>query len=73
MKRKIIEKIIKNLNRKICIRSSFFKEDNSKSSMAGQFDSYININNEKKIYLFLLKNSYFNINFEKKSPSLKIK
>ncbi len=73
-KEKIIEKIIKNLNRKICIRSSFFKEDNSKSSMAGQFDSYININNEKKNLSFFIKKLILQYkNFEKKSPSLKNK
>jgi len=54
-KEKIIEKIVKNLDSKICIRSSFYKEDNSKSSMAGKFDSYININNEKKNLSFFIK------------------
>ena len=42
-KKKLIEKINKKLIRKICIRSSYYKEDNSKSSLAGKFDSFIDI------------------------------
>ena len=44
-KKKLIEKINKKLNKKICIRSSYYKEDNSKSSLAGKFDSFIDIMN----------------------------
>ena len=40
---------LKKLSKKICIRSSFYKEDSSKSSLADKFDSFININNDKKI------------------------
>ena len=66
-KEKIVEKIVKKLDRKICIRSSFFKEDNSKSSMAGQFDSYININNDKKnLFFFITKLIHQYKIFEKK-------
>ncbi len=74
-KEKIIEKIVKNLDKKICIRSSFFKEDNSKYSMAGQFDSYINVNNEKKNLLFFIKKLIFQYKIfeQKKIPSLKNK
>lgn len=74
-KEKIIEKIFKKLDRKICIRSSFFKEDNSKSSMAGQFDSYININNEKKNLSFFITKliHQYKIFEKKKTPSLKNK
>ena len=44
----IIKKIIKKLDNKICIRSSFYKEDSSKTSLAGKFESFINISNNKK-------------------------
>ena len=44
----IIKKITKRLDNKICIRSSFYKEDSSKSSLAGKFESFINISNNKK-------------------------
>ena len=47
-KGKIIIQIKKKLNKRICIRSSFYKEDNAKSSLAGKFDSFINIENNKK-------------------------
>ena len=45
------ELIKKKLGKKICIRSSFFKEDSSNLSLAGQFNSFINLKNEKKIYI----------------------
>jgi len=45
---KLILQIKKELNKKICIRSSFYKEDNAKSSLAGKFDSFINIENNNK-------------------------
>lgn len=44
----IIEFLNKKLNRKICLRSSFFYEDGKKNSMAGEFEGYSNINNNKK-------------------------
>ena len=44
----IINKITKELDNKICIRSSFYKEDSSKASLAGKFESFINISNNKK-------------------------
>ncbi len=47
-KKKLIEKINKKLIKKICIRSSYYKEDNKKSSLAGKFDSFIDIENNKK-------------------------
>lgn len=45
---KIIEFLNKKLNKKICLRSSFFYEDGKKNSMAGEFEGYSNINNNKK-------------------------
>ena len=45
--RKIIEIVKKKLNKKICVRSSFYLEDSKKSSMAGEFESYTNIKNDK--------------------------
>ena len=36
------------LDNRICIRSSFYKEDSSKASLAGKFESFINISNNKK-------------------------
>lgn len=44
-KKLIIKNIKDKLKNKICIRSSFYKEDNSKHSLAGKFDSFINIEN----------------------------
>tara|TARA_B100000700_G_scaffold329969_1_gene453917 strand:- start:251 stop:2632 length:2382 start_codon:yes stop_codon:yes gene_type:complete len=46
-KKNIIENI-KQLNSKVCIRSSFAKEDSKTKSMAGVFDSEINIDNNQK-------------------------
>ena len=46
--KKIIQNIKNNLNPRICIRSSFSKEDSKTNSMAGVFDSEINTINEKK-------------------------
>ena len=45
--KKIIQNIKNNLNPRICIRSSFSKEDSKTNSMAGVFDSEINTINEK--------------------------
>ena len=44
----LIDKVIKTLGARICIRSSFYKEDSSKSSLAGKFESFIDIKNNKK-------------------------
>ena len=44
----IIRNIKKNLNKKIIIRSSFYLEDNKNFSMAGEFEGYSNLNNNKK-------------------------
>jgi phosphohistidine swiveling domain-containing protein len=55
-KKILIEKINKKLNKKICIRSSYYKEDNSKSSLAGKFDSFIDIKNNKKNIINSIEN-----------------
>ena len=41
--------ISKNFEKKICLRSSFIGEDSLNNSMAGKFESFINIENKKKI------------------------
>ena len=46
--KKIILFINKNLDKRISIRSSFFFEDGANSSMAGEFEGYSNIINNKK-------------------------
>ncbi len=43
----LINKIIQSLGKRICIRSSFYREDSSKSSLAGKFESFIDIKNDK--------------------------
>jgi phosphohistidine swiveling domain-containing protein len=49
----IIKKINKTLEKKITIRSSYFLEDNEVSSMAGEFEGFTNIeNNKKKLITF---------------------
>ncbi len=62
----------KNLKRKlkdrITIRSSFFLEDNKYSSMAGEFDSFTNIKNNKKNISYYANNL---INQYKKKSVLK--
>ena len=55
-KQKLILQIKNQLNKKICIRSSFYKEDNAKSSLAGKFDSFINIKNDKKNIVYSVEN-----------------
>ncbi len=47
-KKKIISEIKSSLSRFLCIRSSFIGEDTLKNSLAGKFDSYIKIKNDKK-------------------------
>ena len=44
----IVNKIRINLSKKISIRSSFLLEDQNKSSMAGEFDGLLNVENSKK-------------------------
>ena len=53
---KIIKNIQYSLNDRISIRSSFYLEDNKNSSMAGEFDSFLDIkNNERNISYFVKK------------------
>ena len=47
-KKKILNFLIKNLSKKICIRSSYFLEDNKNKSMAGEFEGVTNVINSKK-------------------------
>ena len=46
-KKNIIVFINNNLDNKISIRSSFFLEDKSSSSMAGEFEGFSNVKNNK--------------------------
>ena len=55
-RKKLIEKINKQLIKKICIRSSYYKEDNAKTSLAGKFDSFIDIDNNKKNIIKSIEN-----------------
>lgn len=72
-KKFIIKKIIRTLDKNICIRSSFYKEDDLNSSLAGKFESYIKIeNNNKNIIYYVNKLILQYQNFEnKKKASLK--
>ena len=47
-KQKIIDKIKSNLNKKICIRSAYVLEDKKNQSLAGKFESFLNIENNSK-------------------------
>ena len=47
-KKKILRFILKNLSKKICIRSSYFLEDGKNKSMAGEFEGLSNVTNSKK-------------------------
>ena len=51
-KSSIIKIINKNLGKKICIRSSYFLEDKSNNSMAGEFEGFSDINNSKKKIIY---------------------
>ena len=51
-KKKILTLIIKNLSKKICIRSSYFLEDGKSKSMAGEFEGVSNVTNSKKNLTF---------------------
>ena len=55
-KQKIIEKIIYELRIRICVRSSYYKEDSFKTSLAGKFESFINIKKNKKNILKSVNN-----------------
>jgi len=64
---KLIKQIKKRLQKRICIRSSYYSEDSSKSSLAGKFDSFINIKNEKKNIVYAVENLIEQyLNFDKK-------
>ena len=47
-KNKLFKQIKEKLSKNICIRSSFYKEDSLQSSLAGKFESFINVGNNKK-------------------------
>ena len=55
-KEKIIDEISLKLNKKICIRSAYALEDRQNQSLAGKFDSYLDVrNNSKNIQKFVNK------------------
>ena len=54
-KKEITSFLSKKLNKKIIIRSSYILEDSKKYSMAGEFEGFSNINNNKKKFQLLLK------------------
>lgn len=67
-KEKIIQDIHINLSKLICVRSSFLGEDTLKSSLAGKFNSYIKIKNNKKNlvkYINLIIKQYNNFDIGK--------
>ena len=47
-KDRIIKILLKKLNKKIIIRSSYILEDSEKNSMAGEFEGFSNVKNTKK-------------------------
>ena len=47
-KDRIIKVLLKKLNKKIIIRSSYILEDSEKNSMAGEFEGFSNVKNTKK-------------------------
>ena len=53
---RVIENIKKNLKQKIIIRSSFYLEDSKHYSMAGEFEGFSNINNNKKNIIYAINN-----------------
>ena len=66
-KNKLIKQVKKKLQNRICIRSSYYSEDSPKSSLAGKFDSFINIKNEKKNIVYAVENLIEQyLNFDKK-------
>tara|TARA_B100001057_G_scaffold276525_1_gene276779 strand:- start:4842 stop:7193 length:2352 start_codon:yes stop_codon:yes gene_type:complete len=55
-KEKIVDEIKSKLDKKICIRSAYALEDKQKQSLAGKFDSYLDIeNNTKNLKKFINK------------------
>ena len=48
----ILKNVKSKLNDRLSIRSSFYLEDNKNSSMAGEFDSFLDIKNNKKNILY---------------------
>ena len=67
----------KNLGKKISIRSSFFLEDSDKSSMAGEFEGFNNVNNVNKFVnscinnlILQYKKKTYKINYLKNSEIL---
>ena len=52
----LVDRVTKSLGSRICIRSSFYKEDSSKSSLAGKFESFIDIKNNKKNIIISVTN-----------------
>ena len=50
----ILKNVKSKLNDRLSIRSSFYLEDNKNSSMAGEFDSFLDIKNNKKIFYIML-------------------
>ena len=53
---RVIDNIKKNLKQKIIIRSSFYLEDSKHYSMAGEFEGFSNINNNKKNIIYAINN-----------------
>ena len=45
---KILKKVKFILNDRLSVRSSFYLEDSKNSSMAGEFDSFLDVKNNKK-------------------------
>ena len=56
----VLKIINSNLGKKISIRSSFFLEDSDKSSMAGEFEGFNNVNNVNKFVNSCINNLIFN-------------
>ncbi len=55
-KDRIIKVLLKKLNKKIIIRSSYILEDSEKNSMAGEFEGFSNVKNTKKNIFESVKN-----------------
>ena len=68
-KKEITRFLEKKLNKKIIIRSSYILEDSKKYSMAGEFEGFSNINNNKRDIFASVKNL---INQYKKKSNIKI-
>lgn len=55
-KDRIIKVLLKKLNKKIIIRSSYILEDSEKNSMAGEFEGFSNVKNTKENIFESVKN-----------------